>query len=75
MIASAAAGYDAGMDALLDLAPAAEHGKHVSPAMLRVELAALEARLAWRLIGAGIAIAGIQAAALFTLLRLVGSGS
>ena len=47
----------------------------VSPAMLRAELAALEARLAWRLIGAGIAIAGIQAAALFTLLRLVGSGS
>ena len=43
--------------------------------MLRAELAALEARLAWRLIGAGIAIAGIQAAALFALLRLVGSGS
>ena len=54
---------------------AAEHGEHVSPAMLRAELSALEARLAWRLIGAGIAIAGIQAAALFTLLRLVGSGS
>ena len=43
--------------------------------MLRAELAALEARLAWRLIGAGIAIAGVQAAALFALLRLVGSGS
>ena len=41
---------------------------------LRAELAALEARLAWRLIGAGVAIAGIQAAALFALLRLVGSG-
>ena len=38
------------------------------------DLAALEARLAWRLIGAGVAIAGIQAAALFALLRLVGSG-
>ena len=35
---------------------------------------ALEARLAWRLVGAGVAIAGIQAAALFALLRLVGSG-
>ena len=38
------------------------------------DLAALEARLAWRLIGAGVVIAGIQAAALFALLRLVGSG-
>ena len=38
------------------------------------ELAALEARLAWRLVGAGVAIAGIQAAALFALLRMVGSG-
>ena len=42
---------------------------------LRAELAALEARLAWRLVGAGVAIAGIQAAALFALLRLVGTGS
>ena len=33
------------------------------------DLAALEARLAWRLIGAGIAIAGIQTVALFALLR------
>ena len=41
---------------------------------LRAELAALEARLAWRLVGAGAAIAGIQAAALFALLRMVGSG-
>ena len=39
---------------------------------LRAEITALEARLAWRLIGAGIAIAGIQAAALFALLRLIG---
>lgn len=38
----------------------------------KADLTALEARLAWRLIGAGIAIAGIQAAALFALLRLVG---
>ena len=38
------------------------------------DLAALEARLAWRLIGAGIAIAGIQAAALFALLRLTAGG-
>ena len=42
---------------------------------LRAELSALEARLAWRLVGAGVAIAGIQAAALFALLRMVGSGS
>ena len=41
---------------------------------LRAELAGLEARLAWRLVGAGAAIAGIQAAALFALLRMVGSG-
>ena len=41
---------------------------------LRAELASLEARLAWRLIGAGIAIAGIQAAALFALLRLTAGG-
>ena len=38
------------------------------------DLAALEARLAWRLIGAGVAIAGIQAAALFALLRLTAAG-
>ena len=41
---------------------------------MTAELAALEARLAWRLVGAGVAIAGIQAAALFALLRMVGSG-
>ena len=41
----------------------------------KADLLGLEARLAWRLIGAGVAIAGIQAAALFALLRLVGSGS
>ena len=35
------------------------------------ELAALEARLAWRLIGAGMAIAGFQAAAMVGLFRLV----
>lgn len=42
---------------------------------LRTDLAALEARLAWRLITAGIAIAGIAVAAAVTLtaavLRLV----
>ena len=42
---------------------------------LRAELSALEARLAWRLVGAGVAIAGIQAVALFALLRMVESGS
>ena len=42
---------------------------------MTAELAGLEARLAWRLVGAGVAIAGIQAAALFALLRLVGTGS
>ena len=41
----------------------------------KADLLGLEARLTWRLIGAGAAIAGIQAAALFALLRLVGSGS
>ena len=41
---------------------------------MTAELAGLEARLAWRLVGAGVAIAGIQAAALFALLRMVGSG-
>ena len=41
---------------------------------LRAELASLEARLAWRLIGAGVAIAGIQAAALSALLRLTAGG-
>ena len=40
----------------------------------KADLAALEARLAWRRIGAGIAIAGIQAAALFAILRLVDRG-
>ena len=39
------------------------------------DIVALEARLAWRLVGAGVAIAGIQAAALFALLRMVGTGS
>ena len=38
---------------------AAEHGEHVTPETLRAELAALEARLLWRLVTAGIAIAGI----------------
>ena len=42
---------------------------------MTAELAGLEARLAWRLVGAGVAIAGIQAAALFALLRMVGTGS
>ena len=42
---------------------------------MTAELAGLEARLAWRLVGAGVAIARIQAAALFALLRMVGSGS
>ena len=42
---------------------------------MTAELAGLEARLAWRLVGAGAAIAGIQAAALFALLRMVGTGS
>ena len=41
---------------------------------MTAELAGLEVRLAWRLVGAGVAIAGIQAAALFALLRMVGSG-
>ena len=43
----------------------------LEPLATKSELAALEARLAWRLIGAGIAIAGIQAAAIVALLRLV----
>lgn len=36
------------------------------------DLAELEARLAWRLITAGIAIAGVAVAAVVALLRLVG---
>lgn len=50
---------------------AAEHGEHVTPDMLDAKLAAalaaLEARLAWRLITAGIAIAGIAVAATVAL--------
>ena len=71
---------DAQADAITDaVRQAAEHdGAGIdaealaTKADLRAEITALEARLAWRLIGAGIAIAGIQAAALFALLRLIG---
>ena len=67
---------DAQADAITDaVRQAAEHdgaGIDVEALATKADLAALEARLAWRLIGAGIAIAGIQAAALFALLRLVG---
>ena len=71
---------DAQVDAITDaVRQAAEHDSAgidvealATKADLRAEITALEARLAWRLIGAGIAIAGIQAAALFALLRLVG---
>lgn len=45
--------------------------RELEPLATKSELAALEARLAWRLIGAGIAVAGIQAAAIVGLLRLV----
>ena len=67
---------DAQADAITDaVRQAAEHdsaGIDVEALATKADLTALEARLAWRLIGAGIAIAGIQAAALFALLRLVG---
>ncbi|MCY4074121.1 MAG: hypothetical protein OXH04_01670 [Acidobacteria bacterium] len=43
----------------------------LEPLATKTDLAAFEARLAWRLIGAGIAVAGIQAAAIVGLLRLV----
>lgn len=43
---------------------AAEHGEHTTRETLRAELSALEARLLWRLITAGIAIAGIGIAIL-----------
>ena len=51
-------------------------GKLVTRADLQAEIAALEARLAWRLITASIAIAGIAVAAIVTLtvatLRVLG---
>ena len=58
-------------------AAAAERGRElVTRADLQAEIAALEARLAWRLITAGIAIAGIAVAAIVTLtvvaLRVLG---
>ena len=58
-------------------AAAAERGRElVTRADLQAEIAALEARLAWRLITAGIAIAGIAVAAVVTLtvaaLRVLG---
>ena len=43
----------------------------LEPLATKSELAALEARLAWRLIGAGVAIAGIQTAAIVGLVRLL----
>ena len=56
---------------------AAERGRElVTRADLQAEIAALEPRLAWRLITAGIAIAGITVAAVVTLtvaaLRVLG---
>ena len=65
----AAAGIEPGhADAITNaVRQAAEHGEHVTPETLRAELAALEARLLWRLVTAGIAIAGIGVA----LLRLL----
>ncbi len=58
-------------------AAAAERGRElVTRADLQAEITALEARLAWRLITAGIAIAGIAVAAIVTLtvaaLRVLG---
>ena len=58
-------------------AAAAERGRElVTRANLQAEITALEARLAWRLITAGIAIAGIAVAAIVTLtvaaLRVLG---
>ena len=58
-------------------AAAAERGRElVTRADLQAEIAALEGRLAWRLITAGIAIAGIAVAAIVTLtvaaLRVLG---
>ena len=50
---------------------AAQHDDHVTRAELRAELAGVEARLAWRLITAGIAVAGIQAATVIAALRLL----
>ena len=65
--------------AVVDVAQsaAAERGRElVTRADLQAEIAALEARLAWRLITAGIAIAGIAVASMVTLtvaaLRILG---
>ena len=68
-----AAEHDAAAD-VDALATKADLARFATKEELRAELAALEARLAWRLVGAGAAIAGVQAAALFALLRMVGSG-
>ena len=50
---------------------AADHGRElVTRADLHAEIAALEARLAWRLITAGVAIAGITVAAIVVTLTV-----
>ena len=69
-----AAEHDAAAIDVDALATKADLARFATKKELRAELAALEARLAWRLVGAGVTIAGIQAAALFALLRMVGSG-
>ena len=51
------------------LRQAAEHPT-LDALATKTDLADLEARLAWRLIGAGIAVAGIQTAVLVAILRL-----
>ena len=60
------AGIDRGhADALADaIRQAAEHGEHVTPDMLRAEIATLRADLTWRM----IAVGGLVVAAL----RLIG---
>ena len=69
-----AAEHDAAAVDVDALATKADLARFATKEELRAELSGLEARLAWRLVGAGVAIAGIQAAALFALLRMVGSG-
>ena len=51
---------------------AAEHDNAAEPPATQRDLAELESRLTWRLVGAMIAVAAIQTTALVAILRLMG---
>ena len=64
---------DAIVDAVRQAADApAEMATKADIADLRTELGALEARIAWRIIGALLAVASIQTAILIAVLRTLG---